>query len=1032
MTQKFQIGELVQRRNQPESSGVVREAGWDDQTETWTYRVQFGRQVVAVPESSLETLPDVATSWSKFTLRQFSGIEHFRDTLTFHKLRSPTARVAYAYSTARTLFYPHQFKPLLKFLDGGGRGILIADDVGLGKTIEAGYILRELQARGSVDRVLIVAPARLGPKWKREMKQRFGEEFEIVKRVTLLDLARRTEAAQETPPFKYIASYESIRPEGVREVLEASQIAVNVLIVDEAHRLRNPDTLQHKIGRVLCDSADTAVFLTATPVQTSLQDLWNLLRLISPDEFPDWTIFQGQIRTNGHILEAQRALGSSPPDIDTAIGLLSRLAISHQYETAVSPEIVSDIVRRLGSQNATRDEIAELSNDISQLNTLGHMVSRTRKVEAMPDCALRRAMWTEIDLTPAERLIYDSVEELCRVGDNEDSWGMRMAAMMAYRATASCIPAAIGYFRQRLETRRELVETAVEDIFEAGELLDDSVREETRNRFSNWFDSKHDRLTALVENWNADGGVDTKLENLIGALEDIWSEDDEARRDRRKIVLFSFFRKTLEYLNTTLRARRLNVEMIHGGVSIDDREAAIDRFLTDPRIPVLLTSEVGGEGIDLQKASVVINYDLPWNPMVVEQRIGRVDRIGQESKVILVLNFVIGDSIEKTILERLLMRIGVFEFSIGEIDPIIGDEIESLTREALSGTLTPAELERRIAEKELAIENRRRQAAEVEDDVNNLMTADQTLLSEIEAITAERQIPTENDLLAFVNRYLAREYPGYQLDSRAASEVINAKLSPALGQAMEDADRLGPDVAHFGRRLSGPAIPLTVSREVAYRHPHVELVHVNHPLVKFVVGGLEGRFGEESFAIGLPDSNVLPAGDYIFGLRLVKFKRQTFQNRLVGIFKSITTDALFSEHRQIYRVLAEIIDAGDSLGGDHFSEINLKTEADSLERKLDELKNILDRRERDTAIGRRERRKAIALRLAQMKVNRAAERLSAFRENQAREFAIQMAESKLAKAQEELRTVDEQRIDVDDVGVAEWADVAVGLLRVFK
>src|SRR5207245_5766383 len=110
-----------------------------------------------------------------------------------------------------------------------------------------------------------------------------------------------------------------------------------------------------------------------------------------------------------------------------------------------------------------------------------------------------------------------------------------------------------------------------------------------------------------------------------------------------------------------------------------DGELAIDTFLLQDEVNVLLTSEVGGEGIDLQKACVVINYDLPWNPMVVEQRIGRVDRIGQESPVIYIFNFVVEESVEERILARLLRRIDIFRESVGELDDIIGDQIEELT-----------------------------------------------------------------------------------------------------------------------------------------------------------------------------------------------------------------------------------------------------------------------------------------------------------------------------------------------------------------
>src|SRR5262249_49766691 len=152
-------------------------------------------------------------------------------------------------------------------------------------------------------------------------------------------------------------------------------------------------------------------------------------------------------------------------------------------------------------------------------------------------------------------------------------------------------------------------------------------------------------------------GTDSKFDEFCNSLQIIWREDDERKRPHRKVVVFSYFRRTLEYLSKKLRGMGITNQMIHGGISIDDRERAIDTFLSSQGTNILLTSEVGGEGVDLQRASIVINYDLPWNPMVVEQRIGRVDRIGQKEKRIVILNLVVKDSIEERVLQRLLKKI---------------------------------------------------------------------------------------------------------------------------------------------------------------------------------------------------------------------------------------------------------------------------------------------------------------------------------------------------------------------------------------
>src|SRR5882762_9946965 len=208
---KYDLGDYVQRVNQPELVGVVRELRWDNQVESWNYVVQFGAQLRALPEEALETVTVVESPWDSFEQGKVSGKTHFVFTLTYERLKSPPARIAHSFATARTQFYPYQFKPLLKFLDNPGKSVLIADDVGLGKTIEAGYILRELEAHQAIERVLILVPARLAPKWKRELQTRFEESFDIVRRRELVNLAERLRQGREPEPFRWIVSYESAR-----------------------------------------------------------------------------------------------------------------------------------------------------------------------------------------------------------------------------------------------------------------------------------------------------------------------------------------------------------------------------------------------------------------------------------------------------------------------------------------------------------------------------------------------------------------------------------------------------------------------------------------------------------------------------------------------------------------------------------------------------------------------------------------------------------------------------------------------------
>ena len=292
-------------------------------------------------------------------------------------------------------------------------------------------------------------------------------------------------------------------------------------------------------------------------------------------------------------------------------------------------------------------------------------MSRTRKAEVLQNRTVRSALTVRFQLSSVERDFYDSVAELCQVVRPDLSgWGRAMAALQAFRATASCIPAAAKRFREKLEQGRAIIEGLADEFDEDqenGSRIADLLGERSRR-----IQERLDEVTSAIDRLTEE---DTKYEDLKRSLFDIWKEDDSTGSAPRKVVLFAFFKPTLGHLRERLREDGITCQLISGDVAIPEREDRIDEFANDPEIRVLLSSEVGSEGLDLQFASVVVNYDLPWNPMVVEQRIGRIDRIGQAAPRIVILNMVAADTIEDRILGRLYERIGIFKESIGEIDP---------------------------------------------------------------------------------------------------------------------------------------------------------------------------------------------------------------------------------------------------------------------------------------------------------------------------------------------------------------------------
>lgn len=442
---KFKIDDHVQRTNASDEIGVVRRVTWNAQIEGWMYQVQFGTSIKGIPEDSLRPLVTGTGPCDELRYGSVAGATHFRHALTYHRVSRPPSRIAKSFSSARTRFYPHQFKPLLKFLDNPEKRILIGDDVGLGKTIEAGYIFCELQAQQPLDHVLVLVPARLLTKWRNELRDRFGEHFEIVRSAEVQAYLRR--APGEMSSFRWVSSYETMR--GFVEPLKNSPVNFDLVIMDEAHRARTPGTKQQELARLVCQRADAVVMLSATPVQNRLEDLWHLLRMLAPSEFSDFSIFHQQMEDNSVLLDAIRTLGRSLEN-DPAIFAEGRRLLQVYLGSSTGKRLAKGNSAVTAGQMLTKNVLSrreriELQAVLSSLSPISHVFTRSRKIDAIPSSAQREASWVSIQLTGLEREIYGRIEDLCRsrASLSQSEWARQRSLIMVYRALASCIPAAM-------------------------------------------------------------------------------------------------------------------------------------------------------------------------------------------------------------------------------------------------------------------------------------------------------------------------------------------------------------------------------------------------------------------------------------------------------------------------------------------------------------------------------------------------------------------------------------------------------------
>lgn len=1010
-------GDQVRDRHSPSEPGTVLSLDYDDQLDEWFVSVRFGTRRTSIEASRLEPWEDAPDPWRDLERQVTRAARDLRTLLTFERIRVPPGPVGTSFGSARAKLFTYQFKPLVKFLDNPRHALLIADEVGLGKTIEAGYIHREWKLRHTVDSVLVVVPARLRTKWRDELGKRFGERFDIVGPRELLAALNKVRNGQDLPEFQWISSYESLRREDVIGALREVSPPIDLVILDEAHRVRNRDTLQYALASALRDCAQAQVFLTATPLQTGLENLHTLMDLLDPGAYGPASDFQLFVDANRPLVRAA-TLASRGAFLEAAVEL-ERLGNNPLTAELAAHEVVGALVDDLRAATApTRAERVQMQASLGELSLTGHLITRTRKSEVLEDRPVRTPQTHLVTMTEPERRVYDAVEQFTRLLYGQGGWGQTMAALTAFRYTASCIPAAIEYMRASLAAKGLTLDGEVDDdLLEDGESR--PVDAQVRATLASVLASPPPR--------------DSKFEELAVVVDAIWKDDVDAGRPRRKVIVFSFFKRTLSWLEQQFRQRRVGFERIDGDVPLDVREQRIDRFLNQADRDLLLSSEVGGEGLDLQVASVVVNYDLPWNPMVVEQRIGRVDRIGQEAKRLVIVNLVCRDTIEDRILLRLYERIRLFETSIGEMEDILGpQEIRELVLAYLRGELSPDELARQVDLTADTTVRQVRQAEELAEEVDGLLAADQAILDQLRLLLEGNRLPSAADVAELVTGFLERAFPGTRLDGDPTRGIARLDLPGEARAALQSWSDASGGVARalVGAFRAGP-VQVTVDGDLAMRHPRAEYVQVRHPLVQFAVDQMAERSSKagSAYAARLSAEGIAP-GIWVVGLSSVTRRGEEMENDLVcvaarvGSGESVGGDAAEPVLRGLLRSPGEL-DPKPSVSSDDLAEagrrvrILMAREARRIEQAA-----------RAAAARRQLRRRATwgaSLRQQLQRAEAHLERMQAA----GKPFAVRMAEAKVAKARAQYdRVTEEAAADVNlKVDARELAVVLVQIER---
>lgn len=820
---------------------------------------------------------------------RYARAAHLRKRLTAVQLGGQLSELIYSLDMTETDFMPHQFKPLLALLDSPSKGVLIADEVGLGKTIEAGLIWTELRFRTNATRLLVVCPAMLTEKWKQELARRFGTNARIMSAQELLEHLNQAEA---TPSISaIICSLQGTRPptgwDNEREPAQsaaaklarrfdesAGQTLFDLVVIDEAHHLRNSETSSAKLGRILRPIADHFILLSATPVNNRSTDLFNLVSLVDPDQFRFESEFQNILDANLPLVRLANQLKRTNVTMEVVQQGLEMAADHWLFEDSASLKLLRDeMASRQGAEVLSPEERVDINQRLERVNLLGQVIVRSRKREVFLNRVERRVERLPAVMTQAERELYTVVTEAIVDYSLGHAGVEGFLLAMPQKQMSSCMYAAaerwLAGWEGDADDDQGLAYEAfgVEDVA-TGSPVVSHVRRAVAGRVD---------LPALR-------AEDTKFNQLLELITKFHNESPG-----EKVLVFSYFRGTLDYLHTRLEEHRIPALVVKGG---DDKQAKIDEFRDSTRLRVLLSSEVAAEGVDLQFMRLLVNYDLPWNPMKVEQRIGRIDRIGQKADAISIVNLVFADTIDDRILVRLFEKLKLFEDSLGCTEEVLGDSVSMLTKELLSANLTPQQQEDRIENARIAIEQRRRDQAMVEEHEADFIGLGDYVRDRVTHARESQRRITDEDLQIHIHDFLEDHAPGYVMrmdpgDSGTGVIALPTEMVVRL-ERYREAQRLPRSKLEGGHEIQ------VVIRNHVNRGPvpsSRELINQYHPLVRMIASS---EAGEKSsgflYAVQLSAAKLgvaIPSGDYAFSSESWVFDGARKEESVRAVFRPL-------------------------------------------------------------------------------------------------------------------------------------------------
>ena len=752
----------------------------------------------------------------------------------------------FALAIARVDPLPHQLEAVYEyFLKQPRIRFLLADDPGAGKTIMAGLLIKELKIRGLVKRTLIITPANLTFQWQRELKDKFREEFEVV-RGDVLRANYGSNPWQEKNQVVTSVSWVS-RIEDAKDSLLRSNW--DLIIVDEAHKMSayssDNKTLAYKLGEELGKITDHYLLMTATPHKGDPKNFCLFLELLDRDVYGDVSSLEDAMKRNNapfYLRRTKEALVTFPEET----GIVKKLFTNRKVDTIEFQIDAEELEFYHALTDYVEDQsVKAASDDTARGRALGFTMAMLQRRFASSIYAVRRSLERMRD--KRQRILEDPEsyrQEQINKKLPEDFEELTETDQQKIIGDLESVVASIDPVALKKE------------ILQLNELISQALILEKR-----------------------------EIESKLVKLKEVITQEGIFKDPKMKMLIFSEHKDTLDYLVGKLREWGLTVTQIHGGMKIGDRDTPHTRIYSEREFredcQVLVATEAAGEGINLQFCWFMINYDIPWNPVRLEQRMGRIHRYGQD-KDCLIFNFVALNTSEGKVLWKLFERIRAIEIDLdpertGKVFNVLGDifpanQLERMMREMYAHNLTEAGIMNRIVQQVDTEHFRKISDSALEGLAKRELNLSQIISKSAEA--KERRLVPE-----VIHDFFVQAAPIAGIHPK---ETAKGKKIYRIGRVPRTLWGTGDRLENRFGKLGRDYKKITFDKNILIDDPTLEWVTPGHPLFECVRDEVSAQVQEDlrRGAIFLDLHSKLPARLDVFSAAITDGRGRRLHERL--------------------------------------------------------------------------------------------------------------------------------------------------------